>query len=390
MTISVRQKNDFFYAVISYKDNGKYKQKWISLGLPVKNNRRKAEAMLESIKAEFERSYSTPSGDELFVNYIKRWLYEKKPQVELSTWEGYQIYAERHIIPYFEPLKLKLREVKPQHIKDYYNFKFASGRLDGKSGGLSIASLKKHGIVLKEVLGEAVVAGHIERNPALGVKLPGKDIPQRERTFLTSEAAQKLLVAFDGHPLQGLVYVTLYYGLRRSEALGLRWSAVDFESNTLTINHTVVKNRTIERKNKVKTEASMHTYALIDDVRNILLRQKKSQTENKLKFGKYYKNSDYIFTWDDGTLFRPDYVTRGFQNVLKRHGLPMMRFHDLRHSTASILHDDKGWDIAEVKDWLRHSTVATTANVYVHSSKSQEKRMAESLNGMFSLDTKNT
>ena len=384
MTTTLRIKSGRYYAVISYKEGNENKQKWVALGIPAKNNKRKAEAMLDQIKREYEERYSTPGGDVLFVTYIKRWLDNKKPFIEQSTWEGYQIYAEKHIIPYFEPLKLTLREVKPQHIKDYYNYKYTSGRLDGKPGGLSIPSIKKHSIVLKQALNEAAVSEHILRNPAEGVRLPAKDVSTREKRFLTSEEANEVLGALKGHPLEALVYTTLYYGLRRSEVLGLRWSAVDFDRGLLTINHTVVKNVTIVEKDTTKTQSSHHTYALIDDVREVLLQQRERQRRQRADFGPGYHVSDYIFTREDGTLFRPDYVTRGFQRALRAHGLPEMRFHDLRHSTASILYD-KGWDLKDIQSWLRHASVTMTGDVYTHISESRKQKMAEQLSSTFTL-----
>ena len=384
MTTTLRIKNGRYYAVVSYKEGSENKQKWIALGLPAKNNKRKAEAMLDRIKKEYEERYSTPHGDILFVTYIRQWLESKRPFVEQSTWEGYQIYAEKHIIPYFEPLELTLRDVKPQHIKDYYHYKYTCGRLDGKPGGLSIPSIKKHSIVLKEVLNEAAVSEHILRNPADGVRLPAKDISMREKKFLTADEANEVLRALAGHPLEALVYTTLYYGLRRSEVLGLRWSAVDFDRGFLTINHTVVKNVTIVEKDTTKTQSSHHTYLLIDDVRDVLLRQKEFQKQQRAAFGPGYHTSDYIFTREDGTLFRPDYVTRGFQRVLKAHGLPAMRFHDLRHSTASILYD-KGWDLKDIQSWLRHASVTMTSDVYTHISENRKQKMAEQLSSTFTL-----
>ena len=384
MTANLKVKNDRYYAVINYKEGNEYKQKWIALGLPTKNNKRKAEAMLDEIKRKFEEQYSTPAGDMLFVIYIKQWLEKKKPLIQMSTWEGYEIYVTRHIVPYFEPLKLSLRDIRPQHIKDYYEFKYTKGRLDGKEGGLSIASIKKHALVIKEALTDALVGEYITRNPAEGVKLPAKETTTREKVFLDAEQANLMLKAFRGHPLQALVYVTLYYGLRRSEVLGLRWSAVDFNQGTLTINHTVVKNRTIVRKDTTKTQSSYHTYWLIDDVREALLAQRERQERNKREFGTAYKTSDYIFTWDDGTLYRPDYVTRGFQRVLKAHGIPIMRFHDLRHSTASILYD-KGWDLKDSQSWLRHSSVEMTGEIYTHITEARKARMAAQLNSTFDL-----
>lgn len=388
MTGSLKIKNDRYYAVINYKDGAQHKQKWIALGLPVKNNKRRAEAMLDEIKKQYEETYSTSGGDTLFVTYIRQWLQAKKPLIELSTWEGYQIYAERHIIPYFEPMKLTLRDLKPQHIKEYYEHKYTRGRLDGKPGGLSIPSIKKHGIVIKEVLNSALMEDMILRNPASGVKLPAKDTPSIDRTFLNAEEANVLLKAFEGHPLQPLIYTTLYYGLRRSEVLGLRWSAVDFDKNTLTINHTVVKNCTVVEKDSTKTQSSLHTYELIADVRDVLLKQKERQERNKRLYGDSYYQSDYVFTWDNGSKFRPDYITRGFQRVLKKNGIPTMRFHDLRHSTASILYD-AGWELKDIQIWLRHSSIDVTGDIYTHISENRKSYLASSLNSTFHIGGNN-
>lgn len=387
MTIGLRIKDGRYYAVISYKEGDCRKQRWIALGLPAKNNKRKAEAMLAELRVMYANGDLQSKPGVLFTDYIKRWLDQKKPYIELSTWEGYDIYATRHIIPYFEPLGLMIDEVTPKHIQDYYKFKYTSGRLDGKSGGLSIPSIKKHSIVLKEVLDDAVLEELIPRNPAVGVKLPAKNIAKRERVFLNVESANAVLKAFEGHPLQPLVYVTLYYGLRRSEALGLRWSAIDFENNTLTINHTVVKNRTIVQKDATKTQSSFHVYSLIDDVRDVLLKVREQKSQCRELLGETYAESDYVFSWPDGTLFRPDYVTRGFQRVLKRSGLPDMRFHDLRHSTASILYD-KGWDLKDAQTWLRHSSVEVTGDIYTHISEDRKQAMANELNKTFVIETR--
>lgn len=388
MTAVLKIKSDRYYAVVNYKDGAGYRQKWISLGLPVKNNKRKAEAMLDEIKEQYsegdEGHENHIEGDTLFTEYIERWLYRKKGCVELSTWEGYQIYAERHIIPYFEKLRLSLRDLKPRHIQEYYRYKYTEGRLDGKPGGLSIPSIKKHSIVINEVLDDAVLDELITHNPAEGVRMPAKNISVRERTFLTAETANRLLAAFDGSPLQALIYTTLYYGLRRSEILGLRWSAVDFEKNTLTINHTVVKNKTIVEKDTVKTQSSFHTYLLIEDVKQVLLREYRKQQTQAAELGSLYRHTGYVFTWGDGRPFRPDYITRAFQNMLEKNGLPKMRFHDLRHSTASILYD-KGWDIKDIQSWLRHSSIDVTSDIYTHITEDRKSKMAEKLNSTFKI-----
>ena len=124
-----------------------------------------------------------------------------------------------------------------------------------------------------------------------------------ERTeFITLTQAQRILTALKGHPLYELVYITLYYGLRRSEVLGLKWSAVDFAEDALHINHTVVKNLTIVAKDRTKTDSSRRTFPLFPEVKEMLLRMKAESNGR----------SEYIFTWDDGRLYRPDYVTSNY------------------------------------------------------------------------------
>lgn len=269
------------------------------------------------------------------------------------------------------------------HIKQYYEFKYTSGRLDGKDGGLSISAIKKHALIIKQVLDCAVLEEYISANPTAVVKMPGKEVPVREKKFLTLSEANEVLKAFEGHPLQAMIYVTLYYGLRRSEVLGLRWCAIDFERNTMTINHTVVASKSGRlAKDQMKTAGSYREYELIEDVRSVLLKLKTRQAENKRLFGSEYEDNDYIFKWDIGKLFRPDTVTRTVERHLRAHGLPEIAYHTLRHSTASILYD-MGWDIMDIKHWLRHSSIDVTADIYTHISQSRKANLSKKLAGTF-------
>lgn len=159
-----------------------------------------------------------------------------------SIWESRWL---THTGPKHQELEQKLKQVlNVPEISLFSNEKFVSGRLDGKPGGLSVASLKGLSLVIKEALNTAVMMEYINRNPALNVPLPRGEEKRQANIFLNAEQANMVLRAFRGHPMQPLIYITLYYGLRRSEALGLRWSAIDFEKNTLTINHTEGRTET--------------------------------------------------------------------------------------------------------------------------------------------------
>ncbi|MCL2212586.1 MAG: site-specific integrase [Oscillospiraceae bacterium] len=171
-----------------------------------------------------------------------------------------------------------------------------------------------------------------------------------------------------------VVVLAIYYGLRRSEVLGLKWSTIDFENDTITISHTVVKNRTIVASDCTKSEASRRTFQLIPEV-NAMLQEMKATAP---------PNSEYIHVWQDGKAFRPDYVTRGFQRVLKRNNIPRMRLHDLRHSTASILFE-RGMPLEDMKNWLGHTDIETTSNIYLHYSKNRKELVASQLHGMLTI-----
>ena len=139
------------------------------------------------------------------------------------------------------------------------------------------------------------------------------------------------------------------------------------------------------RLNGAKTDESEAGLPLIDDAREMLLRLKAKQEEYRKVFGKEYIENDYIFKNPDGSLYRPDSLTRTFQRVLKRKGYEHIRLHDLRHATATILYA-KGWKVLEMQRWMRHSDIKTTLAIYTHLTNEQVVESSKSLNGLFSAN----
>lgn len=140
-----------------------------------------------------------------------------------------------------------------------------------------------------------------------------------------------LLTAVKNERLYPIIYVTALYGLRRSEVLGLKWDSINFAMQTLTIRHTVARVTKVVEKNKTKNASSFRSFPLTDDaVRlfKILLQQEQYYRNH---FGKDYIDNDYVFTWEDGHPYSPDYVSHTFHKLLKKYNLPHIRFHDLRH-----------------------------------------------------------
>ncbi len=386
MTGCVAERNGVYYVRLSYYDrNHKRRDKFISTGLSGRGAKKKATAMIEQLIEKYKYLEKSDHPAKM-ADYLIMWKNLRKSEVAETTYDGYHTYIDRHLVPYFRDLNLNIQDITAGHIFDYVNYlSNDGGRKDNKIGGQSNTSIRKIISILRQVFEYAVLYGDIKINPALQLPLPKTTNKKDERqVFLTSEDAQKMLDAFQNEEIGPIVYVTLYYGLRKSEALGLRWQAVDFDANTITINHTVVGNGHIVRKDTTKTYTSRRTYELLPDVKALLLKLKDQQDDYKRRLGSGYHMNDYIFKNPNGVPYRPDSLTRSFKRALARHGLPQMRYHDLRHSTASIL-VDKGWDINDIKEWLGHADISTTANIYAHISHRHKVSLAKSLNGALSF-----
>ena len=152
---------------------------------------------------------------------------------------------------------------------------------------------------------------------------------------------------------------------------GLKWNAIDFKSNRITIKHkvtqaTVDKKRILVKKNNLKNNTSYRSLPLVDDVRNLLLKEKERQVKNKKLYGNTYKNEEnYICVYDDGEIMKPDTITRNFPQFLITNDMDKIRLHDLRHTCASLLLAN-GISMKEIQEWLGHSSYNITANIYIY------------------------
>jgi integrase len=138
-------------------------------------------------------------------------------------------------------------------------------------------------------------------------------------------------------------------------------------------------------KDDTKSYCSKRTYELLPEIKALLLQLREQQKDYKKRLGSGYHINDYIFKNPNGMPYRPDSLTRSFKRALARYGFPQMRYHDLRHSTASIL-VDKGWDINDIKEWLGHADISTTANIYAHISHRRKVSLAKSLEGSLTFE----
>lgn len=375
MTGSLTVKNGKYYAVLNVYENGKRKKKWICSGLPEKGNKRKAEAFLREKLAEYERMEGIVQMDTSFSDYVRVWLDHIARTVDEVTLQGYKSLADTHILPYFDDAGTKLTKLDHKTIQRYMDMKFTSGRRDGK-GGLSPRSLRLHKNIIAQTLDLAVRNKLIQSNPCQFVVLP--QCERFESQFYTEAQLKALFSALKDDPILPMVRITAWYGLRRSELLGLQWDSIDLEAGTMTIRHTVSKVTEVVAKDKTKNASSRRTFPLTPEAVEIFTKAKEQEERNRAMFGREYQENPYVFKWPDGHPYSPDYISHHFAKVLKRHGLPHIRFHELRHSCASML-INMGFTLKDVQEWLGHSDIKMTANVYSHLDNARKNTIAAKL-----------
>lgn len=379
MTGSLQIKNGKYYVVARIPDDmGKFKQKWIPTGLTAPGNKRKANLILQQTLVELEQNQAVYAKEIPFIVWLEKWMEQKRLEVRLNTMEGYEIYLHKHILPYFEPLKLNLSKVSPQHIQDYYTKKLKEG--------LSPVTLKKHNAIIHGSLQEAYKKGLIAFNPSDRVSMPKQS---KQKTFkgkaYTAEQANNLLAVLKGDVLYPVVVLALYYGLRKSEALGLRWQDIDFNANTLKVCNTVTRMRTYIEHEQTKSDASHRVLSLIPSTIPYFKHLLHEQQERRLLLGAEYTVTDHICVWPDGHLISPDYVSQHFKSVLTKNELPIIRFHDLRHTAGSLLFK-QGSTVKQVQDFLGHEKSSTTLDIYTHIDAEARQETAYAMDRALKID----
>lgn len=387
ITASLQTKNNIYQVVLNYKDiNGKRKQKWVSTGLTEKgNNKRLANQKMQEILTNFKEDLNCPNSktdDKLFTTYLKEWLLSIKNTIEENTYDSYKVIVNK-ICDYFEDRNILLNDLKPVEIQKFYTFLY-SKELTGNT------VLHYHNVIRK-ALQTALKLDLILSNPADRVERPKKE--QFIGSFYSQSELNTLFTLIKDNPLKIVIYLASFYGLRRSEVLGLKWEAFNFEDKTITIKHKAIETRkdnkrVILLKDKTKNQSSYRTLPLVDDIIVLLQEHQKQIDKNKKLCRNSYnkKYLDYICVDSMGKLFRPEYVTDHFTLIMNRNKdvLRKIRFHDLRHSCASLLLA-KGIPMKEIQDWLGHSTYSTTANIYAHLEKDTKNKSANVLSNVLTF-----
>ena len=398
----LQEKNGYFYVVLSYKDgDGKRKEPWISTGLTVKGNKRQAQKLLEEYRLNFDtitgklktmkqQSVSEQNSQRkfkkafvkmeafeysqgiLFGDYLLQWVEKMKDLIEPVSYDSYKKTIKTIIAPYFDDRKIYLETLTAKDISAFYDEQLK--RVKPNTG-------KHYHAYIREALQFAYKDGLVASNEADKVRLP--KIEPYIGDYYNSEELKELFRIVRGTKIEFPVIMASYYGLRRSEIVGLKWSAIDFNYKTLQIRHTVTNSvkdgkYILIKKNRTKTQKSLRTLPLFENVELMLLQMKEKQERNKELFGNSYDyaDSDYIYVHENGKLIDPGYITQHFAIVLRNNKLRKIRFHDLRHSCATLLRHN-GARMEDIQRWLGHSTIGTTEKIYAHFEEEEHLISAE-------------
>ena len=360
----LQERYGLFRILLSWTDaTGNRQRKSISTGLAVKGNKKRAEDMLRDVKKEHEALLKgAPTLEELlFADFMEQWLESVKPEIKLTTYGGYQMNVKKAIAPYFRKKGILLCELTADDINEFYAAELKR---------IKATSVHKLHANISKALKYAVQKDYIPYSIMGKVKRPK---PERfVGKFLKQSETVDLFEAVKGHKLELGVIFGAFYGLRRSEIVGLRWESIDFEANTITIEHTVTVahvdgKQVLVAGDTTKTKSSFRTLPLIPAIRTKLLAVYDEQERNRKLCGKSYNKAEGVYIYTDalGNRIKPDYLSCEFPKFLEKNGFRKMRYHDLRHSCASLLLAN-GVPLKQIQEWLGHSDFSITANTYAH------------------------
>ena len=377
---SVQSKKGRLYAVMQVKKDGTTKPVWRALGLPEGANKTKVNKAFREVVAQYEQEFweeqergGRPPADISVYDYLVSYLKRVEPELQKNTIVSYRSMTNGKIRRYFQRRpQLTVGNLKPQDIQDFYQSLFADGVVAN--------TVIHYHALLRRAFQQAFKEERIDANPFDRVGRPKKNKFHGEN--YTQEELLTLLHLARGDVIFPAILLAGAMGLRRSEALGVRWSRIDWEKRTVLLDTKIVEYREngkkkVEPVEEMKNKSSRRTLPLPDPVVEMLQVQKEHREVYRKMFQGSYNAQylDYVCVNQLGELLRPSYVTDHFRELLEKYGLRHIRFHDLRHTFASLL-INQDVPLINVSNFLGHSDLSTTANIYAHLDKASKQASA--------------
>lgn len=373
-----------YYAVINLYEDGKRKRKSIFTGYKTSESKTKANLFLQNVlhdmNVEYQNQLMMQNGDAgiPFIEFMRLWLSTKEHNLSVTTFHSYTCYVEGRMQRYFSE-EIKLYQLTAVDIERFYASMY--------NDNLTSCTVLKYHRLIKQALDYAVKRGFIKKNIMEQVDTP-RDSEYMYSYYSVSEV-KELLQKTKEDPLHLIIMIAAYYGLRRSEILGLRWESIDFVNNAININHKILKtygeNSSIPKGSDIlKTKSAYRSLPLLPIIRDALILKKSERETNRNEYGRQYRKEylEYIFVNEQGKLLSPEYVTRHFSYVLNKFHMKKIRFHDLRHTCASLLFLNDV-PLQKIQLWLGHSTYRTTEKFYIHLDFYSQQTTADAIDRLF-------
>jgi len=330
--------------------------------------RAEASAKLAKAMADRDGGLIFDAGSLRVGDYLARWLSNSvKDTVRERTYERYEEILRLHVKPALG--RLKLKALTPAHVQDFYR-----DRLDS---GFSPATVQKIHVILHKALSQAVSWSLVPRNAGEAVRAP-RPAPKEMRP-LSPDEAHRLLKTVRGDRLEALYVLAIHTGMRQGELLGLKWENVDLAANAIRVRHTLLRTKGRVILGEPKTKKSRRTVHLTGAASRALEEHLERQLKVMERLGDLYRDQGLVFTTEVGTPINPSNLRkRSFAPLLQKASLPRLRFHDLRHTCATLLLS-KNIHLKYVQELLGHATVSITLDTYSHVLPGMGNQVADAM-----------
>ncbi len=349
--------------------DGKRIRKWHS---GYRTRREAEEARIEILARIQQGEYVGPSKQTLQAFLMDEWVPAIKGSVRPTTWASYKRNIELHVVPHIG--SRQVQRLSTSQLNKLYADLLDSGRVDGK-GGLSNSTVRYVHRILTKALNDAVKWGKLTRNPCTAAEPPRRTATETELRVWNAEELREFLMSVEDHELYALWMLAATTGMRRGEVLGLRWQDLDLESGRLSVVQTLVSVDYEVQISEPKTSRGRRSIALDPRTVRALRQHRSSQVEARLALGSRIDPSDLVFLRADGSAYHPDGIGKEFKKLQARAELPRIRFHDLRHTHATLALQ-AGVHPRIVSERLGHSSIAMTLDTYSHVMPNMQEEAA--------------